>query len=284
MVSDSNNEIVKLARFADVIIDTEDTRLQEHVKRLTDYGSRQNTGPAAVQPQPQPQPLPVKLIDIDLNSAEPTLQPTGTCSELGVGAGPDDGLRVTDASGDGLEVLLGNRQWLVENGVEVSDELHRVMCDDEEAGNTAVLCAVNKHAVAMLSIADTIKPEAHLVVFVLRHVLNMDVIIMTGDNRRTAATIAKQIGVTKAFAELLPSHKVARIKQLQRAGRHVLMVGDGINDSPSIAQADVGVSIGAGTDVAVAAADIVLVRNDLLDVIAAIKLSKLTYYLLVINE
>jgi len=207
-------------------------------------------------------------IDTPSRSYPPVLLNTGG-SLINLNPGE---IQTTSAS---YKVLVGNREWMKRNFVEVSQLAEEKLSREEELGRTAVMLAVNQQLVAVVGIADTVKPEAALTVWSLKK-MGLEVILLTGDNRKTASAIAKEAGISSVYAQVLPKHKVAKIKALQAAGHKVAMVGDGVNDSPALAQADIGIAIGSGTDVAVEAADVVLIRNDLLDVVACLDLSRRT--------
>ncbi|MDD5187589.1 MAG: heavy metal translocating P-type ATPase [Methanoregula sp.] len=173
----------------------------------------------------------------------------------------------------GEEVLIGNRIFLHENGVPLPPEMEARLTAFEEEGKTAVLVGAGGTMAGMIAIADTIKPTTPEAVRRLKE-KGLTVIMVTGDNHRTANAIARQIGIDRVIAEVLPQDKAVTVKSLQEKGECVAFVGDGINDAPALAQADVGIAIGSGTDVAIESGDIVLIRDDLLDAVAALELSK----------
>jgi Cu+-exporting ATPase len=181
------------------------------------------------------------------------------------------GVRVTVA---GRTVLVGTATLLTENGVNTA-ELESISARLAAAGKTPILAAVDGQPSGVLAVADTVKNDSVAAVAALVK-LGLDVVMITGDNARTAAAIARQVGVSRVLAEVLPEHKADEIRRLQAEGRRVGMVGDGINDAPALAQADVGLAIGTGTDVAIEAADITLISGSLAGVVTAIRLSRAT--------
>ncbi|XP_042494053.1 copper-transporting ATPase RAN1-like [Macadamia integrifolia] len=173
-------------------------------------------------------------------------------------------------------VLVGNRKLLLENGINIPDEAESFLAELEESGKTGIIVAYNDTLVGVLGLADPLKREAAVVVEGLKN-MGIRPVMITGDNWRTAKAVAKEVGIQDVRAEVMPSGKVDAIRSFQKDGSIVAMVGDGINDSPALAAADVGIAIGAGTDIAIEAADYVLMRNSLEDVIAAIDLSRKTF-------
>ncbi|MCA1565679.1 MAG: heavy metal translocating P-type ATPase [Acidobacteria bacterium] len=179
-----------------------------------------------------------------------------------------------EAEVGGRRVLLGNLKLMTERGVESKDLRERADALTE-AGRTAVYVAVDGAAAGVLGVADEIKADSKAAVGALRK-LGLEVVMLTGDNRRTAEAVAREVGITRVLAEVLPEGKAAEVKKLQAAGQRVAMVGDGINDAPALAQADTGIAIGTGTDVAIEASDITLIRGSLHGVVTAIALSRQT--------
>ncbi len=183
--------------------------------------------------------------------------------------------------GQGVEVkneentiLLGNRRLMENSHIEIS-EFEEKMTKFEEEGKTAILIAVNGKIAGLIAVADTLKEHSKKAVASLKQ-MGLEVIMLSGDNEKTAKAIANQAGIDQVLAEVLPSEKAKQIKLLQTQGKVVAMVGDGINDAPALAQADVGIAVGSGTDVAVETGDIVLIRNDLRDVAIAFQLGNAT--------
>jgi Cu+-exporting ATPase len=179
-----------------------------------------------------------------------------------------------EATHNGATVLLGNRKLMETNHIDIGT-LEAEMKALEMDGKTAMLLAVNGKPAGLIAVADTLKENSTEAVKTLRQ-MGLEVIMITGDNERTADAIARQAGVDRVLAEVLPGEKAAEIKRLQAEGKVVAMVGDGINDAPALAQANIGIAVGSGTDVALETGDIVLIKNDLRDVVVGIQLSRAT--------
>ena len=174
----------------------------------------------------------------------------------------------------GKQIFLGNRKLMETNSINITS-LEEKMKTLEQEGKTAMLVAVNGKVAGLVAVADTLMEHSAEAVKTLQK-MGLEVVMLTGDNERTAKAIASQVGVNRVLAEVLPGDKASEIKRLQDEGKKVAMVGDGINDAPALAQADIGIAVGSGTDVAMETGDIVLVKNDLRDVVISIQLSRAT--------
>ncbi|GAB4436410.1 MAG: heavy metal translocating P-type ATPase [Chloroflexi bacterium OHK40] len=197
------------------------------------------------------------------------------------------GLALTDASAfdsiaghgiratvDGRTLLIGNSKLMRDHGIDAS-ALEARAADLASAGKTPMYIAVDDQAAGLIAVADRVKPTAAETIRRLRE-QGIEPVMITGDNQRTAEAVAKQLGITRFFAEVLPADKAGHVKALQAEGKRVAMVGDGVNDAPALAQADTGIAIGAGTDVAIETADVVLMKSDPLDILNALTVSKAT--------
>ena len=171
-------------------------------------------------------------------------------------------------------VQIGTHRWMNELGIDTSS-LQQPWDRLEYLGKTVIWIAVNGKVEGIMGIADAVKPSSVVAIRTLQK-MGLEVVMLTGDNRRTAEVIAQEVGIKRVIAEVRPDQKVAQIENLQAEGKIVAMVGDGINDAPALAQADVGMAIGTGTDVAIAASDITLISGDLQGIVTAIQLSRAT--------
>ncbi|HEU4980775.1 MAG TPA: heavy metal translocating P-type ATPase, partial [Solirubrobacterales bacterium] len=184
---------------------------------------------------------------------------------------PGHGLRATV---EGRRILIGNQRLLEGDGVDPA-ELTARAAELAAEGKTAMLVALDGRPAGVVAAADQIKPTAERAIAALRE-LGLQVALISGDNRTTAEAVAKRLGIDRVFAEVLPADKAEYVKRLQGEGLKVAMVGDGVNDAPALAQADIGIAIGAGTDVAIETANVVLMRSDPLDIADAMRLSRAT--------
>ncbi len=193
----------------------------------------------------------------------------------------DEPKKFNSITGKGVEafyknnkILLGNRKLIGKNKINIENLENKIRILEEE-GKTVMIVALNKKIIGMIAVADTLKEYSKEAVRQL-HKMGKEIAMITGDNERTANAIARQLGIDRVLAEVLPQEKANEIKKLQAEKKKVAMVGDGINDAPALAQADLGIAIGSGTDIAIETGDIVLIKNDLRDVVTAIDLSRYT--------
>jgi Cu+-exporting ATPase len=175
---------------------------------------------------------------------------------------------------DGKKLFLGNLKLMEERGLSLNG-LEKKAAELLEGGKTAMFLGQDGQVAGIIALADTLKPGAKEALQML-HKMGIETAMLTGDNRRTAEAIAREVGIDRVLAEVLPEHKAGEVKKLQEEGKMVAMVGDGINDAPALAQADIGIAISTGTDVAMETGDITLISGDLMGVVTAISLSKRT--------
>jgi Cu+-exporting ATPase len=220
---------------------------------------------AAVERQSE-HPLAEAVVRYANEQGGPQLTATAFQAYEGRGAG---------ATVDGQVILLGNRRLLTEHNVVLSSDTEQTATQLLSQAKTVLYAAIDGHVAALIGVADTVR-ESSLAAIKALQTEGIEVVMMTGDNQQTAAKVAEQVGITRFFAEVLPADKAGKVKELQGEGRVVAMVGDGINDAPALAQADIGLAMGGGTDVAMEAAGITLMHSDLQGVVTAIDLSRQT--------
>jgi Cu+-exporting ATPase len=175
---------------------------------------------------------------------------------------------------EGQQILLGNRRLMEQNKISIARGAE-ALNELEASGKTAMLMAIDGSLTGIIAVADTVKEHSQAAIAAL-HKLGLEVWMITGDNQLTAQAIASQVGIEHVLAEVLPQHKAEEVEKLKSQGKITAMVGDGINDAPALAAADVGIAIGTGTDVAMEAADITLMGGDLRGIVTAIQLSRAT--------
>ncbi|KAA8520821.1 hypothetical protein F0562_011494 [Nyssa sinensis] len=174
------------------------------------------------------------------------------------------------------EIIVGNKNLMVDHNIDIPDDATEMLAETEGLAQTGILVSIDGELTGVLAISDPLKPGAREIISILK-TMKVKSIMVTGDNWGTANSIAKEVGIDNVIAEAKPEQKAEKVKELQASGYILAMVGDGINDSPALVAADVGMAIGAGTDIAIEAADIVLMKSNLEDVIVAIDLSRKTF-------
>ncbi len=239
---------------------------------VTDFIPTNGQGPAQLLPL---------LAAVERQSEHPLAEAVVRYADAQGGApAPATGFQAYEGRGAGATVagqavLLGNRRLLAEHGVVLPAAAEQAAAGLLGQAKTVLYAAVGGQVAALIGVADTVRATSRAAIQALQ-AQGLEVVMMTGDNQQTAAQVAQQMGITRFFAEVLPADKAGKVKELQAEGRTVAMVGDGINDAPALAQADIGLAMGGGTDVAMEAAGITLMRSDLQGVVTAIALSRQT--------
>lgn len=181
-----------------------------------------------------------------------------------------------DGRVQGKELSVGTEKFMNDRKISISGDVLNKKAALEDEGKTVMICAFEGRAAGLIAVADTVKKTSKAAIEELRR-RGMKTLMITGDNQRTAQAIARQVGIDTVMAEVLPEKKAEEVKKLQQQGLKVAMVGDGINDAPALAQADLGIAMGGGTDIAIESGGIILMKDNVLDVVKAIQLSKMTY-------
>jgi len=218
---------------------------------------------------------------VDANSEHPIAKAIAASSDAKLNVDDFKSIPGKGAEGkvDGREVKVVSPGYLREQNIELADDRIEPL---QAQGKTVVFILVDGQLKGAMALADIVRPEAKQAIEALK-ALNIRCMMLTGDNQATAKWVSDQVGLDEFFAEVLPQDKAAKVKEVQARGVLVAMTGDGVNDAPALAQADVGIAIGAGSDVAVETADIVLVRSNPMDVVAIVQLSRPTYAKMIQN-
>lgn len=240
-------------------------RVQTVVLMAKNYTKKQVLGLAAALERGSEHPLAEAVVHAAMEEGAPIGEVTEFQAEFGRG--------IRGIAEDGIQYYIGKEAWMGELDIPLDQAAERSIRELASDGKTPLIFADEKQVIAVLGVADSIKATSKQAIAGFQK-LGIRIVMLTGDNRVTAQAIQKQLGIMEVVAEVLPEEKAAKITELQQAGHKVAMIGDGINDAPALAGADVGIAIGAGTDVAVESADIILMKNDLLDAVTAVRLSR----------
>ena len=260
-----------MGRIDTVVLDKTGT-VTEGKPRVTDVLCAENMdkstllAAAASLEKPSEHPLAAAIVEEAQQRALP-LQPVTAFSAVAGGG--------VTAKAENVTLLAGNERFMDDSGVAVSEAMRSAAAKLAEDGKTPLFIAGNGALLGVIAVADVVKEDSAQAIAALRD-MGCEVVLLTGDNRRTAEAIARQVGVDRVIAQVLPQDKARCVQELQAEGKKVAMVGDGINDAPALVTADVGLAIGAGTDVAIESADIVLMRSSLMDIVDAMELSRAT--------